>query len=128
MKGIIACVVLGVMLVSCASVGNESLRHESEATVGAKITCGVTTQTQIKQMFGSPMTTTYTDGGLMIYKYELSKMSADAVSYIPIVGWFGGSASGKKRELVVMFDENDVVKRFNMSESKVSQKTGVFNH
>jgi hypothetical protein len=35
--------------------------------------------------------------------------------------------SGEKKELVVMFDTKNIVKRYSMSESAVSRKTGIFN-
>ena len=79
-------------------------------------------------MFGSPMKTTFTDGGLEVWTYEFSKVSADAVSFIPIVNLFGATASGTKKELVAMFETNGVLKRYAMSESDVKQKTGVFNN
>ena len=78
-------------------------------------------------MFGSPLKTTFTDGGLEVWTYEFSKVSADAVAYIPIVNLFGATASGKKKELVVLFDASGITKRYSMSESDVKQKTGVFN-
>ena len=115
-------------LSGCAGVGNEKLRAESESTVSQKIVEGKTTKAEIRAMFGSPLKTSFTDGGLEIWNFEFTKVSADAVSYIPLVGLFGSSASGKKKELVLMFDQNSVVKRYSMSESDVSQKTGIFNN
>lgn len=79
-------------------------------------------------MFGSPATTSFTDGGLEIWKYELSKMKADAVNFIPVVNLFGSSASGTKKELVILFNDNGTVRKFSMSESPVNVKTGVFNN
>lgn len=79
-------------------------------------------------MFGSPTKTTFTDGGLEIWNYDFTNVSKDAISYIPIVSAFGGSASGKKKELVVMYDSADIVKRFSMSEADVKHKTGLFNN
>ncbi len=38
---------------------------------------------------------------------------------------FGSSASGTKKELVIMFD-GDKVQRYSISESPVSTKNGVF--
>jgi outer membrane protein assembly factor BamE (lipoprotein component of BamABCDE complex) len=111
----------------CASVGNETLRSESESSVKAKMVEGKTTKPEVRAMFGSPMKTTFTDGGLEVWTYEFSKVSADAVSYIPIVNMFGASASGTKKELVAMFDASGILKRFAMSESDVKQRTGVFN-
>lgn len=78
-------------------------------------------------MFGSPAKTSFTDGGLEIWTYERSKMHADAVNYIPIVNLFGSSASGIRKELVILFDDKDIVKRFSMSESPETVKTGIFN-
>lgn len=122
-----AVVACSMLATGCASVGNESLRKESEASVAQKIVQGKTTKNEIRGMFGSPTKTTFTDGGLEIWNYDFSNVSADAISYVPIVNLFGASASGKKKELVVMYDQADVVKRFSMSESDVTQKTGLFN-
>ncbi|CAB3802317.1 hypothetical protein [Pararobbsia alpina] len=124
----IAVFAMVLVLAGCAGVGNESLRSESEATVSTKIVEGKTTKDQVKELFGSPTKTEFTDGGLEIWRYEFSKVSADAVDFIPIVNLFGSSASGKKKELVVMFDSSNVVKRYSMSVSDVSQKTGLFNN
>jgi hypothetical protein len=77
-------------------------------------------------MFGSPYETTYTDSGMLIWKFRLDDLKSDAVNFIPIVNWFGSSMSGTRKELVILFDENDVVKRSNMSESDVETKTGVW--
>lgn len=118
---------VGTILVGCASVGNEALRTESESSVQQKIVQGKTSRSEIRGIFGSPLKTSFTDGGLEIWSYEFSKVSADAVSYIPIVNLFGASASGKKKELVVLFDKEGVVQRYSMSESDVSHKTGLFN-
>jgi outer membrane protein assembly factor BamE (lipoprotein component of BamABCDE complex) len=122
--------VLAVVLVlaGCAGVGNDSLRSESEATVSTKIVEGKTTKDQIRTMFGSPAKTDFTDGGLEIWRYEFTKVSGDAVDYVPVVNLFGSSASGKKKELVVMFDTSNIVKRYSMSVSDVSHKTGLFNN
>lgn len=123
-----ATAVVCLSLFGCASVGNETLRAESEASVQTKLVEGKTTKAEVRKMFGSPLKTSFTDGGLEIWTYEFSKVSADAVSYIPIVNLFGATASGTKKELVVLIDKAGVVQRFSMSESEVKQKTGVFNN
>ena len=118
---------VALALTGCASVGSESLRRETEGSVAEKIVQGKTTKSQVRSLFGSPTKTTFTDGGLEIWSYDFSNVSADAVSYIPVVSMFGATASGKKKELVVMYDTGDVVKRFSMSEADVKHKTGLFN-
>ena len=126
MQKIILVLLTSLFLFSCASTGNQTLKTESEVSISSKIQEGVTTAAEIKAMFGSPYETTYTDGGLMIWKYRLDDMRSDAVNYIPVVNWFGSSMSGTRKELVVLFDDNDVVKRVNMSESDVKTKSGIF--
>ena len=88
---------------------------------------GKTTQAQVQSMFGAPTVTSFTDSGLEVWTYDFTKMSADAISYVPVVNWFGGSASGTKKSLVVLFDKQNVVQRYSLKEAEVSQKTGLFN-
>ncbi|MCD2519522.1 hypothetical protein LQ564_24770 [Massilia sp. G4R7] len=123
-----ATVIAAFVLTGCASVGSESLRKETEMSVSQKIVQGKTTKSEVRAMFGSPAKTSFTDGGLEIWNYDFTNVSADAISYVPIVNMFGASASGKKKELVVMYDDNNIVKRFSMSEADVHQKTGLFNN
>lgn len=116
-----------MVFAGCSSTGNESLREESEASIASKIVEGQSTKSEVRAAFGSPLITSFTDGGLEIWKFELSKMKADAVNYIPLVNLLGGTSSGTKKQLVILFDENDVVKKVSMSESPVKVKTGIFN-
>ena len=117
---------LSVLILSgCTSAGNQTLKDEKELSVSVKVITGQTSAAEVKAMFGSPYETTYTDSGMLIWKYRLDDLKADAVNYIPFVGLFGSSMSGTRKELVILFDENDVVKRSNMSESEVATKTGM---
>ena len=93
----------------------------------SKIIEGITTQSEIKAMFGSPFETTFTDGGMEIWKYRFDNLDADAVNYIPIVNWFTTSYSGDRKELVILFNDNGTVKRSSMAESDVTSKAGLFN-
>ena len=45
---------ISLFLISCVSTGNTILKDETESTVAAKITKGVTTKDQVQLMFGSP--------------------------------------------------------------------------
>jgi outer membrane protein assembly factor BamE (lipoprotein component of BamABCDE complex) len=112
----------------CASKGNESLRKETELSIGTKLTEGKTTKTEVRKMLGSPLKTSFTDGGLEISTYEFDSVTSDAINYIPVLNWLGSSASGTKKELVILFDRANVVQRFSMSESNVKTKTGLYNN
>jgi outer membrane protein assembly factor BamE (lipoprotein component of BamABCDE complex) len=127
MNRLIIICIAALTLGGCASAGNQTLKAETEQTIGSKIVQGTTTKDEVRSMFGSPLSTNFTDGGLEIWKYELSDVTGDAVNYIPIVNLFGSSYSGTKKELVVLFDNDGIVKRYSMAESDVKTKTGLMN-
>jgi len=56
-----------------------------------------------------------------------SKMKADAATFIPVVSFFAASSSEMKKELTVLFNDQDKVKKFNMSESPIKVRQGLFN-
>jgi hypothetical protein len=114
-----------IFLAGCGTSGNDSLKKETEGTVQSKIVQGVTTKQQVKDMYGSPFSTLYTDGGLEIWKYEFTREVLTAQSYIPVVSWFDSGTKGRKKELTVLFDDYGVVKKFNMSESNIHTSTGL---
>lgn len=114
-----------LLLMGCASSGNQSLKNETEQSVAQKITENVTTKNDIKNLFGSPFSVSFTDGGNEIWTYYLDNVHADAINFIPVVGMFGSSSSGTRKQLVIMFDGN-TVKKYSMSSSNISTKTGVF--
>tara|TARA_B100000965_G_C19304190_1_gene631503 strand:+ start:77 stop:460 length:384 start_codon:yes stop_codon:yes gene_type:complete len=127
MKYSILLFALIIFVGGCASTGNQTLKEETESSVASKIINNVTTQAEIKAMFGSPYETTFTDGGMEIWKYRLDDLKADAINYVPIVNWFGQSFSGTRKELVILFNDDGTVKRNSMSESDVQNKSGLFN-
>tara|TARA_B100001964_G_C13733557_1_gene379870 strand:- start:33 stop:422 length:390 start_codon:yes stop_codon:yes gene_type:complete len=121
-KQFLVIIFISIFMVGCGTTGNESLRSESEISIDQKITEGATTLAEIKAMFGSPLKTTFTDGGLEIWTYEFDNVKLTAASYL---NPFGSTFKGTKKELVVLFDENEIVKRARMSESDVEEKYGM---
>jgi len=108
----------------CVSAGNSSLAEETSASIGAKLEEGMPAA-QVRGMLGDPATVSYTDGGLEIWKYDHMKGHVTASSFIPVVGLFSSGSKGTKKELVILFDEDNRVKKFNMSESAVESKSGI---
>ena len=104
------------------------MRKETELSIGTKLTEGKTTKTEVRKMLGSPLKTSFTDGGLEISTYEFDNVTSDAINYVPVLNWLGSSASGTKKELVILFDKTNVVQRYSMSESNVKVKTGLYNN
>lgn len=119
-----------LLAVGCANVGNKSMKNVSESEINASIVVGQTSKQQIQAKFGSPFETTYTDGGLLIWTYRYDDTSALTLetvgSVVLTAGLAGTKARGTRNELVVLFDENNIVKRFNMSNSPIEAGTGLF--
>jgi outer membrane protein assembly factor BamE (lipoprotein component of BamABCDE complex) len=126
LRNTISVICIGFLLGGCVSAGNATLKDETEASVSDKLTEGKTTMPEVRAIFGSPIATSFTSNGDEIWTYQFSKMQADAVNFIPYVGLFGSSTTGKQKQLVILFNQRDVVKRFSMTDSDVSAKSGIF--
>lgn len=130
MRAIIPLVFLTLFLVSCADVGNKSLKDIDSKQVQSKITEGKTTKSEIESMFGDPFETSFTDGGQLIYKYQYddaTALTAETVgSVIFTLGLLGTKTEGNRNTLTLLFDDNNIVKKFNMSNSKIESGTLLF--
>ncbi len=121
--------IISMTFTGCMSVGNDTLAKETEQSVSHKIIKGKTTKQQIRSMFGSPLTTNFTDSGLTIWVYKFTKSKNDVVNAglsLLTLG-FGAKSQSDVKELKVIFDHKDVVKNYSMSESEVSAKAGILN-
>lgn len=129
-KAIVTTLLVSVLVAGCANVGNIKLKGITEAEIQKIITVGKTTQNDVKAQFGSPFQTSFTDGGLAIWTYQYddtSTLTPETVgSVVFTLGIAGTKAKGTRHELVLLFDENKVVKNFNMSNNPIEIGTGVF--
>ena len=121
-----------VFLTGCATTGNESLKGMSEEDVAAIITVGETTKDQVQAIFGSPFQTSFTDGGALIWTFQYddtSALTAETVgSVLLTMGIAGTKSRGVRSQLVVMFNEDDIVQRYNMSNSDIESGTILFGN
>lgn len=117
--------VIVAALAGCASVGNQQLRNETQESLSQKIEKGVSTKADVQARLGSADNTSFTDAGNEIWTYRHIRSTAKAVNYIPVANWFAGGSNQDKRELVVLFDENGVVKNYTYSATQGEVRTGV---
>lgn len=113
-------------LAGCASSGNLVLKNETQKTVAHKIRRGVTTEADIRRIYGDPMKTSFTDSGNLIWEYDFIKGHAKAENYIPFVNMFASGAVGDKKQLVIMFNKRGIVRNYSMSTSKVEESSSIF--
>ncbi len=114
-----------VFLVACGTTGNKVLKNETEASIASKVAINKTTRKDIQNMFGSPLSTSF-DGGLLVWKYEFDDVSLDLISVPSLIftgGLAGTRSSGTRKQLTILFNDNETVKKVNMSESPVTTGT-----
>jgi hypothetical protein len=112
-------------LAGCASVGNESIADASQQTVSEQLTKGKTTQARVRQVYGDPMKTSFTDSGNEIWEYEFSRMHSKPTNFIPYVNVLYSGAEGDKKSLVIFFDRSKVVQQYTINSSKVDVSRGL---
>ena len=123
------CLVAGLssaLLSGCASVGNESIADASRETVSEQLTKGKTTQAQVRQLYGDPMKTSFTDSGNETWEYEFSRLRSKPINFVPYLNAVYSGAEGDKKSLVIFFDKRKVIQQYTISTSKVDISRGLF--
>ena len=120
---------ISIFLIGCANQGSTVLKKLTEADVNNQIVVGKTTRNEVRASFGSPLETTYTDGGLEIWKYRFEDTTgwnaANVASQTLTLGLAGTRRTGVEKELIILYNDDYTVKRFNMSASPVQRGTGL---
>ena len=115
--------IMALMISSCATFPRESEEAQnSNLTVGmvkTKIIKGETTQADILQIFGSPNIITKNRNNDEVWNYNrMSFKSVAGTDGGVIIFWAGSramtSATTKSFDLIIIFDENDVVKDYSV--------------
>jgi hypothetical protein len=109
----------------CASVGNEQIADASPETVSGQLFKGRTTQAHVRELYGDPLKTSFTDSGNEIWEYEFSRLHSKPTNFIPYVNLVYSGAEGDKKSLVIFFDKRKVVQQYTISTSKVDVSQGL---
>jgi outer membrane protein assembly factor BamE (lipoprotein component of BamABCDE complex) len=113
------------LLAGCASQGVQQLKDETPTSVGTKITKGKSTKDDVRAAFGDPTETSFTDSGNEIWRYRYAHSTAHAINFVPVVNLLTSGADVDKKELVIFYDANGVVKNYSMQSSKEESKSGI---
>nr|WP_253906992.1 outer membrane protein assembly factor BamE [Brenneria sp. hezel4-2-4] len=124
MKKIIISVFVFLSLVSCSSVGNQSLKNETQESVKTKIIKGKTTKQDVLASFGEPDSRSLIDGEEQ-WSYTMYNSQSKATSFIPVVGLLAGGANTQTKSLTVMF-KGEKVSSYIFNAGKSDVKTGIF--
>ena len=114
-----------VAMAGCASQGVQQLKEENATTVSSKIIKGTSTKEEVRQAFGDPTETSFTDNGNELWRYKYSHSTSKAQNFTPVINLFASGADVDKKELVVFFDDKGIVKNYSMQSSKEQVKSGI---
>jgi outer membrane protein assembly factor BamE (lipoprotein component of BamABCDE complex) len=127
--GILPALLFSVPLLStlggCASVGNESIADASSESVSSQLIKGRTSQSQVREMYGDPVKTSFTDSGNEIWEYNFSRTHSKPTNFIPYVSLIHSGAEGDKKSLVIFFNKSKIVQQYTLSTSKIDVSTGL---
>lgn len=119
---------LAALLAGCASAGNDRIADATRETVSQQLFKGKTSQAQVRQLYGDPMKTSFTDSGNEIWEYEFSRLHSKPTNFVPYVNVVYSGAEGDKKSLVVFFDKSKIVQQYTISTSQVDISQGLFVH
>jgi outer membrane protein assembly factor BamE (lipoprotein component of BamABCDE complex) len=114
------------LLVGCSSAGNERIADASSESVSQQLAKGKTTQEDVRQLYGDPMKSSFTDSGNEIWEYEFSRLHSKPTNFIPYVSLLHSGAEGDKKSLAIFFDKRKVVQQYTINSSKVDVSEGLF--
>jgi len=108
--------VLLTTLASCASSGQRLLRDD---TVIAKIREGESTTEDVRALLGSPQYIDFPDaGGGEKWTYVYQSVAIKPGTFIPVVGLFAGGSDVEIHTLVILFDDDDIVRKVGKGEMR----------
>src|SRR5215813_5025764 len=117
---------LSAFLAGCASVGNESIADASPQTLSGQLVKGKTTQARVRELYGDPIKSSFTDSGNELWEYEFSRLRSKPTNFVPYLNVVYSGAEGDKKSLVIFFDKRKIVQQYTVSTSQVDISRGLF--
>ena len=125
MKNIIIYASILLILSGCAATaGNQNMNLKFN-TIKSEIKEGRTTKNEVRQSLGNPSSTTLTENGFEIWKYNYSRAVPQADAYIPFARFVSSTVTVNSKEVTILFDKQDVVTKITTSEKTEDVKRGL---
>ncbi len=129
-KGWLRAAVIGVAtlaVANCASSGNQVLRSQDVAAVNQTVVDGQTTRDDIARIYGQPSRVSFLSEKNEMWTYAWAHAQAQGQNFIPIVGAFVRAYDVRSKELVVVFNEKNIVVRHAVTDNTNVVKRGLAN-
>lgn len=123
--------ILIVYVTGCVGTGNEKLAETSKQEIDVIIQEGVTTKAEIQKLFGSPMEIGLTENGDSKWSYSHHKSNITPASLLAVIvtyGISGTKSEGEDTQLVILFNDKDIVQRYDIQKSDFNYGTNLFSN
>lgn len=115
-------VALMFLLGACASSG--TMVTEQQVSQFQK---GVTTRAEVISALGNPQASTRQSTGLTIDVYQHIKASANAASFVPVVGLLAGGATASTNTVTFSYEIDGKLKSIDTTTASSAVNTGLLN-
>lgn len=119
-------VIFTLAISGCASTGNTKLAAMGTNDVSKLLTKGKTTVNDVRAQFGEPSDVDFDPNGNKKWTYEHVKKSSKPINFVPYANLFYSGTNDTKKKLVMIFDKNDTLLDFLVTETAEESKQGVF--
>jgi outer membrane protein assembly factor BamE (lipoprotein component of BamABCDE complex) len=113
--GIVLLGAIGLLSGCAVKSGNEAIYKMSKEDMGKFIVRGKTTKEDLEKRLGQPQSVDFTSAGDEKWIYKNVYSQAKAINFIPVVSAVANGTNDKTRTLVIIFDQNGVVKNYSYS-------------
>ena len=111
----LVCFILVLLQAGCSFTGTRALSNDQSLN---QVTPGISTKSQVKQLFGQPSSQRFSSGyqGGRIWVYEYSRSDVNPLAFIPFMSFALLACCEwhtiETRTLIVEFGSDEVVQRF----------------
>lgn len=110
----VAAGLLSLALSACATPGTEGLRKLETQSPAQMLTPGKTTQAEVEQQLGKGQTLVFASGW-STWLYQSEKQPPKVLNYIPWVNLLANQLKQDGTELVLLFDDKGVLRKYRRS-------------
>ena len=114
-------------LSACATSGNVKMKDQTQSSVSQQIVEGKTTKAEIVQAFGQATTVSFTDAGNEIWTDKHSRDVSHVRNFVPYVNMISSGSDTVTKELVDMFNKNEIVSKYTMREIQGTSHQGIIH-
>lgn len=108
----------------CTTVGSTQLGSIEKSEISQKIIKNKSTMDEVVAIIGNPTSSKIDANNKEIWVYDFSSSRKTLPSYIPIVKEFSSGINNKSINLIIYFNENNIVQNYIYKAKKIQQNSG----